>query len=152
MAQDFYDPLQVLDYITTKLDDNKADLGVRYVAKLDEELFPKYPALLVTMETPLERVQHGTRVFLVNFNVDIWVFHAQLTQGKAVRSEEDIALATAVRKLMHADYELGGHIVFGFIHGEFPGRVARIVGGKAHTVSATRLMWTGQNRVLYQDS
>lgn len=152
MAQDFYDPLQVLDYLSTKLDDNKATLGIRYIAKLDEDLFPRYPAILLTMDTPLDRELHGTRMFRVQFNIDLWIFHAQLTQGKAVRSETDIQLATDVRKLLHADFDLGGHIVFGYVQFEHGGRIARAIGQKVDTVVATRLAWVGENRVLFENS
>jgi len=152
MSQDYYDALQPFDYIIDLLDDNKAELGVRYIAQLDEDLLPSYPAILVNMEVPVEREQHSTQVFRVVFNIDIWIFHAQLTIGKATRSRADIELATNVRKLLHSDFTLGDHIIFGFVSGEYPGRSARVVGGKVSTVVTTRLTWTGQNRVMYSDS
>lgn len=147
MAQDFYDPLQVFDYIANLIDDNKATLGLRYIAKLDEELLPQYPAVLLSMETPTLREWHTTAQFLVSFNLDIWVFHALLTVGKSVRSRRDIELATEIRKLLHTKLDLDGHIVQGWVDGEYPGRTTRVVGGKASTVVTTRLTWTGQNRV-----
>lgn len=150
--QDFYDPIQPFDYLCDKIDDAKSELGLRYVARFDENLLPQYPAVLLNMENPLNRELHATRQFLVNFNIDLWIFHAEMTVGKAVRSREDVLLATEIRKLLHADFTLGGHIVFGHVAMEAPGRVARVVGSKVTTVVATRLLWTGTNRVPFDNS
>lgn len=152
MAQDYYDPLQVFDHVYNLLENNKANLGIKYVAQLDEKLLPEYPAMLVTMGRQVERTPHATRQFLVEFNLDIWIFHALLTASKATRSREDMQLATTVRKLLHRHMTLDGHIVFGYVNGEYPGEVARVVGQKVNTVVTTRLTWTGENRVRYEDS
>lgn len=151
-TQDFKDSLECLDYVYDKIENNKAGLGIQYVARIDEELYPRFPAVLVSMERPLQRELHATGMFKVTFHLDLWIFHAKLTVGKAIRSREDIQLATSVRKLLHSDYTLGSHIIFGYVTGEFPGVTARIVGQKARSVVTTRLTWEGQNRVLYEDS
>jgi hypothetical protein len=152
MPQDYNDLLQVFDYLYHLIDDNKANLGLKYVAQLDEQLLPEYPAVLVSIESPLEREQHATSMFRVVFNVDIWLFHAELTVGKAIRSRQDVELATNVRKLIHTKRTLDDHIVFGFVDGEYPGRTLRMTERKSTTVVTTRLTWTGENRVLFQDS
>lgn len=152
MPQDFHDPLQVFDYVHDRLENNKASLGIKYVAQLDENLLPEYPAILVTMGRQVDRTLHATRQFEVTFNLDIWIFHALLTVSKATRSREDMQLATDIRKFLHSDMTLGGHIIFGFVDGEYPGEVARVTGQKVNTIVTTRLTWTGQNRVRYEDS
>ena len=58
MAQDYYDILQPFDYIVRLLDDNKATLGLRYIAQNDEELIPEYPAALVQCDNT-ERILHA---------------------------------------------------------------------------------------------
>ncbi len=146
--QDFYDILQVLDYLYEKLDNEKAELGINYIARIDEDLLPVYPAILINV-SPVTRELHATQIFRVQFNLDIWVFHAELTVGKAIRSREDVKLATRIRKFLHEDYTLGGHIIFGFVDGEFPGQTTRVAGQKASTVVTTRLTWVGENRVPY---
>lgn len=151
MPQDFYDPLQPFDYIVNKLDDNKATLGLRYIAQLDEELMPQYPAVLVQIDQT-DRTRHATQMFRVDFHMDLWVFHAELTVDKATRSRKDIQLATDIRKLLHSDMNLGGHIIDSFVSGEFPGITARRMADTVSTIVTTRLTWEGQNRVLYQDS
>jgi hypothetical protein len=151
VAQDFYDPLQPFDYMVDKLDDNKAALGIRYIAENDERLRPLYPAILVTLEN-LERDYHATGQFLLTFHIDVWVFHAELTVKKAVRSRKDIELATAIRKLIHNDRSMGGHIVHGWVDGEFPGITARVIGENVNTIVTTRLTWQGVNRAPFEAS
>jgi hypothetical protein len=151
-VQDYKDSLEIFDYLYKLIDDNKGTLGIKYVAQLDEELLPQYPAVLITLEGPTQREQHATRMFRVEWHCDLWVFHAELTVGKAIRSRQDVELATRVRKLVHTKFTFDDHIIFGFIDGEFPGRALRRIGAKQTTIVATRLTWMGENRVLYQDS
>lgn len=151
MAQDFYDPLQVFDYIYKLVDDNKANLGLRYVAQFNEDLIPEYPSAHVTMGQ-IQREEHATRIFLLTFEINLWVYHADFTLDHPTRSREDIILATNVRKKLHTDKTLGGHILFGFVHQEAPGEVDRLMGDTIETVVATRLAWRGENRVSYDNA
>jgi hypothetical protein len=149
MAQDYYDILQPFDYLYKLLDDNRATLGLRYIAQHDEELIPQYPAVLLqTDRTDTE--QHATGQFLKRFNLDLWVFHAELTVSRATRSRMDIELATAIRKLIHSKYTQDGHIIFGFVTSENPGFAARVIGANVVTIVTTRLTWMGENRVPYE--
>lgn len=149
MAQDYYDILQPFDFIVDLLNDNKATLGLRYIAQHDEELIPQYPAVLVQTDRT-DTLQHATGQFLKRFNLDLWVFHAELTVGRATRSRMDIELATAIRRLLHTNYTQNGHIIFGFVNGENPGISARIIGPSVVTIVTTRLTWLGENRVPYE--
>ncbi len=149
--QDFADGLQVVDFIYELLDTKKAELGIKYIARIDENLIPEYPAMLINLG-PVTRELHATQMFRVVFALDIWVFHAELTVGKAIRSRADVELATNIRKLLHEYRTLEGHIVHGFVNGEFPGQTTRIVGTKTSSIVTTRLSWEGENRVRFQDS
>lgn len=151
MAQDFYDPLQPFDHLVKLLDDNKASLGVRYIAQNDERLRPAYPAVLVSSEGT-GRVLHATGIYLLTFSIDIWIFHAKLTIGKAKRSREDIEMATALRKLIHTDTTMQGHIIHGFVDGEFPGVTTAVIGKNVDTIVTTRLTWQGTNRAPFEVS
>jgi hypothetical protein len=151
MAQDYYDPLQPFDYMVKLLDDNKASLGIRYIAENDERLRPVYPAVLVSLEN-VERSLHATGIFMATFHIDLYVFHAELTSRKAVRSRKDIQLATDIRKLIHEDRTMNGHIIHGFVDGEFPGITAQIVGSNVNTIVTTRITWQGDNRVPFEVS
>lgn len=149
MAQDFYDILQPFDYIVAKLDDNKATLGLRYIAQHDEELIPEYPAVLVQADDT-QRQLHATQMFMVLWDIDLWVFHAEMSIDRAERSKRDIELATSIRKLLHSDSTLGGHIIHGFVRNELPGMMANRAQNTA--VVTTRMTWQGQNRVRFQDA
>jgi hypothetical protein len=149
VAQDYYDILQPFDHIVGLLDDNKAALGLRYIAQNDEELIPQYPAILVQTDS-INRELHATRQFYVEFNLDLWIFHAELSVSTAVRSRKDIELATAVRKLLHDNNTLDGHIIFGYVNGEFPGISARVIQANMVTIVTTRLTWSGENRVPFE--
>lgn len=151
MAQDFYDILQPFDYLVKLLDDNKATLGIRYIAQNDEQLLPEYPAILIQADNTLREL-HATQVHRVVWLIDLWIFHAELTQGKAGRAREDIEMATAVRKLIHSKRDMDGHIVHGFVGNEDPGVSYRAIGRRVSTVVTTRLVWSGENRVRYEDS
>lgn len=151
MAQDYYDILQPFDYLVDLLDDNKAVLGIKYIAQHNEELPTEYPALLVQTDNELREFR-ATQLFMVRWFMDIWVFHASLTEGIAERSRTDIELATAVRKLIHTKRDMDGHIVQGWIAGSIPGVANTVVGGQSATIVTTRLMWQGENRVRFQDS
>lgn len=149
MAQDYYDILQPFDYLLDLLDDHKAELGIKYIAQNDEQLLPEYPALLLSAENTLREL-HATRQHRVVWFIDLWVFHAELTQRKAVRSRQDIEMATSIRKLIHSKRDMDGHIVHGFVASEEPGISARAVGRRVSTVVTTRLTWSGENRVPYE--
>jgi len=151
MAQDYYDILQPFDYLVDLLDDNKATLGLAYIAKHDEDLIPQYPAVLVQTDNTV-REYHATRQYRVRFHIDLWVFHADMTSGVATRSRKDIELATAIRKLIHTKSDMDGHIIQSFVDGEFPGVTARIIGGNSSIIVTTRLTWQGQNRVQFEQS
>jgi hypothetical protein len=149
VAQDYYDILQPFDHIRGLLDDYKATLGLRYIAENDEALIPEYPAVLIQTDRT-QRELHATQQYLVRFHLDLWVFHAELSSGAATRSRKDIELATAIRKLLHDNRTLGGHIVFGYVDGEFPGRSYRMIDATRTGILTTRLTWQGENRVPFE--
>lgn len=151
MAQDYYDILQPFDHIKNLIDDNKALLGIRHIAENDDSLIPEYPSVLIQTDRT-ERIRHATRQFMVVFHIDLWIFHADMALSAGTRSRRDIELATKVRKLLHANMELGGHIIDSFVDGEFPGFSRRLVGTSQTILVTTRLTWQGQNRVPYEMS
>jgi hypothetical protein len=151
VAADYYDILQPFDHIHQLLDDNKAALGLRYIAQHEENLIPEYPAMLLQTDV-VNRELHATQEFLVEWGLDLWIFHAQISASSAVRSRKDIELATNVRKLLHTNRTLGGHIIFGFVNGEFPGVSVRVIETNTVTTITTRLTWIGQNVVPFEAS
>jgi hypothetical protein len=149
MAQDFYDILQVLDYLHTRIDNNKTELGLRYISYGDEILLPEYPALVLTAERPIQTRDHATRQFHRTFTCDLWLFHAKLSVGRKVRTREDIQLARKMERFLNADRTLDGHIIFGHVTDMQPIVIGRITGRKGDGVIGTRLIWQGQNRIMW---
>lgn len=149
--QDFYDIIQPFDYMVDLFEQNKQNYGIKYIAENDEDLIPEYPAILVQASN-LEREHHATQMFRVVFFLEVWILHAELSVGKAVRSRKDIELATDIRKLIHSKRTMDGHIIDSYVSGEFAGIAARVVGSVSSTIVTTRLTWEGQNRVRFQDS
>lgn len=151
MAQDFYDILQPFDYIVQKLKDHQPALGLAYVAENDEDLMFEFPAVLVQAGNT-DRNIHTTGQYRVVHNLDLWVFHSMLTVDVQTRSRQDIELTTAVRKLLHADATLGGHIIHGFVNGEQFVVTGRVLDELQRGIITTRLSWAGSVRVPFEAS
>lgn len=134
-------------------------LAVEYVAKYDEELVPKYPAILI-QPGPIGKEPEGLYSFLYDLRASIYVLHADLTLSHARRSLEDLRLATKVVEVLEADRTLGmwqdldtmewhKRIIFGYVESELaaalPPRSAR-----SRAVVSTRLSWRGTNKVRFK--
>ena len=100
----FYDNLDILDYIYTKLDTNKDALGIRYVGYADEDLLPHYPALLLGSGAVAREIQ-STHGFRNEITLEIYVLHAALGIGHRARTREDLAMVKAITDLMHRGYD-----------------------------------------------
>lgn len=138
---------------------NQGMLDIKYVATQEESLIPEYPALQISMGDVL-REDHGTQRFLLTFEASFWIYHANYESTRAVRNIEDMELATKVVRFLHVSDNralreggiagenklIGGS---GRVVREIPGFVFREAGARIVT---TRLMWTGQTQVNYQDS
>lgn len=132
-------PEQILDYIKDRLEVNRGELGLRYIAYGDEEKIPRFPAVKIASGV-LDRELHATRQFQNTFNIDLTVYHGNLSNTHAQRSKADLELATAIRQLLHADMTLGGNIVQGWVVQEGPAIIAR---QRGPAVVATAMRWRG---------
>lgn len=140
----FSDPQEVLDFLHDLLEDHKGSLGLAFVGYGDEELLPGYPAAVLTAGEE-QRFQSNTQIFGKRYFVDIWVYHALLSQSHKVRTREDMALATAIKNKIHEDYTLGGGIIFGYVSSSLPGVAVRA----KSAVVGTRLTWEGEGREMF---
>jgi len=152
MPQDYVDILQILDYLHNRIDNNKLELGLKYITYGDEQLLPEYPACVLTAERPILTELHATRQFRRVFTCDLWVFHAKLSVGRRVRTREDIELARNLEKFLNADRTLGDHLIFCHIESMQPIVLGRVTGRKGDGVIGTRLVWSGENRVRFEDA
>jgi hypothetical protein len=150
MAQDFYDIIQILDYLHNRIDNNKSELGLRYITYGDEQLLPEYPACVLTAERPIVTTLHATRQYRRVFACDLWVFHAKLSVGRRVRTREDIELARRLEEFLNLDRTCDGHVVQCWVENMQPIVIGRTAGQKANAVIGTRLQWLAENRVPYE--
>jgi len=151
MPQDYHDITQVLDYLHDRIDNNKTALSLKHITYGDEQLLPEYPALVLTAERPTRTRQHATRQWHREFFCDMWLFHANLSRSRRVRTKEDIQMARKLERFLNADRTLDGHIIFGFVTDLQPIVIGRVTSTKGNAVIATRLSWQGENRVLWSD-
>ncbi len=148
MAGEFYSNEECLSYIHDALDAAKATLtaGTKPVQGVyygDVNVIREYPALMV-VPLPLTRVPRETGYFLITFTINIFIYHADLTQAKTERNKQDMELAKQVKDFMHTPpmNKLGGGVIHGWIQQEEQGRLI----GPRGAIVGSRLEWTGMQR------
>lgn len=120
---------------------NKGELGIEYIAKYDEKLIPKYPAIHIQAAN-FDKTLHSTSTFLIGMRAAIHVLHGDLMQNRQTRNYEDLRLATKIVDYLEADMTLGDHLIHGFVESEIPGVLPpRVTKGEA--IISTRLNWMG---------
>src|SRR5438874_7277065 len=124
MATYFDDPVDVLDFVHDYLQDKAGEVGLEFVGYVEERLIPEYPALTLG-STSVTREIHGTHTFEVTFLLEMWIYHANLSESHRVRTREDLLLVGRVRKVMHENLRLYNdngepQCVFNWISAEDP--------------------------------
>jgi hypothetical protein len=99
------DLLDLTAYLETKVDQNKGELGVEFVSFGEERLIPSYPAILVIPGTT-QREWHTTHRWRVTLTMEIWVYHAKLSESRRTRNRLDMGLVKSTRELLHNDLRL----------------------------------------------
>lgn len=138
-------PEDVVEFIANYLKDSP--LPLKYVAKYDEPLLPKYPAVLV-MSGGLQKEIHATHTWLLTLRAELYVMHAAMGNGRATRNYEDLVLATQVVNYLERDLKLGRRIIAGWVENETPGAMPPRH-EKAAAVISTRLLWAGTNEARF---
>lgn len=118
------------DYISTSreardlcynaLNTSKGDIGIGYVGTDDEQVLPKYPAV-VCSAGPRNKTLHATHTWQVELRTIIWVYHANLGVDHRTRSNEDLMLVEAIESLLELDLSFGDTVINGYIENEQPG-------------------------------
>jgi hypothetical protein len=142
----FTEPEQALDHIHDLLQANKGELGIQFVGYADETILPKYPAVVVSFNTPVTREIATLRQFTLTFNVQLIIYHARLTASHKTRAREDMQLAARVRDKLHEDHSMGGGVIFGYVVNEVPAITAD---DKGRANIATTLVWQGESRKIF---
>ena len=134
-------PEELIEFLADMFEDALPTLGFEYVAKYDEKLIPKYPAIHV-QAAAFDKQLHSTATFLVGMRAAIHVLHGSLALDRQTRTYEDLRLATKVVDFLEADMTLGEHVIHGFVESEIPGALPpRVTKGEA--IISTRLNWFG---------
>lgn len=118
-----------------------SELPFEYIAKYDELLIPKYPALHI-QAAPFDKTLHSTDTFLVALRASIHILHANMMEDRQTRNYEDLALATQTVDFLESSMTLGGKIIQGWVESEVPGVLPPRV-TKAEAIVSTRLNWIG---------
>jgi hypothetical protein len=139
----FTEPEEALDYIYNLLNDSKGSLGLGYVGYADETLLPQYPAVVVSYNSPVERVLATTGTYNLHWAIQILVYHARMSRNHRTRTREDMQIAAAIRDKLHDNYKAGGGVIFGFVTSERPGIAAD---DKGNANIATMLLWEADSR------
>lgn len=117
----------------------KSNLPFEFIARYDEVLLPKYPAVQI-IAAPLQKEFHALHTWALTIRADIYVMHAKLTESRATRSLNDLKLATQTVELLERDTKLGGRIIFGWVESERPGAIPPRT-AKGEAVISTLLMY-----------
>lgn len=132
-------PEDLVEFLAQKF--RESELPFEYVAKYDELLIPKYPAIHI-QAAPFDKTLHTTNQFLVALRAAIHILHADLRQDRQTRNYEDLLLTTQVVDFLEADMTLGGKVIQGWVESEVPGVLPPRV-TKSEAVVSTRLNWQG---------
>lgn len=156
MATYFSDPLEVLDYVHDYIEERAESVGLAFVGYGEERLIPEYPAILIAAG-PVTREIHGTHTFEITFMLEMWVYHAKLSESHRIRTRDDLKLVTEIRNIMHANLRLYAdidtppatdpQIVFGHVSAEDPAFINR---GKGEGVVGSRIEWTGTSQSRFK--
>jgi hypothetical protein len=135
---------QAVDMLADRLAAQSGPLGLKFVGKYDERLIPKYPAVVV-LPGPRAKTLHGTRTFQVAFQLELYIYHANLSLTKRERSKADLQLVDRIEQELETDYrwadETGdSSVIHGYVSSENPG-VLQPRAGKSTSVICTRLTW-----------
>ncbi|HEX6825794.1 MAG TPA: hypothetical protein VF077_05690 [Nitrospiraceae bacterium] len=139
----FYELDQVVDYIADLLNANKVTIGLTAVVREERKLLlGQYPQCLVA---PYKLMREGSDVgrnFRLEFQIYIYVIHANLKQTSAVRTKTDLQIARRVTTTLHGDMSLGGNIPGSWVAEEEP----VFPEFKNVNTIATLLKWVGINK------
>lgn len=132
-------PEELVEFLAGYFEDSS--LPFNYIAKYDEVLIPKYPALHI-QAAPFDKTLHSTNTFLVALRAAIHILHANMMEDRQTRNYEDLVLASQTVDFIESDMTLQGKVIQGWVESETPGVLPpRVTKGEA--IVSTRLNWFG---------
>jgi hypothetical protein len=134
----------ITDAITDLIKAQAGPLGLKFVGAYNEKRVPRYPAAVVAPGNQAKTIA-GIPKFDVEFSVDIFVYHADMTRTHAGRSKEDLELVEQVEAVLESDKQLGGLVIFGYVASQSPGLIQSRT-SKTEIIVGTQLEWVGISR------
>lgn len=131
---------EVLAYQKTLLSNASTLSAFKHIGHADDEMFFDYPALVIAAE-PVQTEIHATHQFQNFFRTAIYIYHAEIKDDRSTRTVDDLLLVTAVKDVLHSDFNMGGGVVFGFVDSVVPGTIRRP--GNIFAIGS-RLSWQGK--------
>jgi len=119
------------------LEREQATLGLEAVY-FGSTLVPTYPVAVVEIGEKSRVLKEAGSRFQINFTLFVNILHGKVQDGSASYNETSL-LAEAVEEVLHADYTLGGRIIFGAVTRSTPG----VVRTNTVMLKAHRLRWEG---------
>jgi hypothetical protein len=151
-------PLNLIGYVTSvrearellvlRLRQNQEVLNLGYIGKDDEKRLPGYPAVVVSAGDK-RREYHGTHTYNISLSCLVWVYHAKLSVGHAVRSDEDLMLTEEIEYILCADQDYGGAFISSYVEDVQPG-VIQPAASKSEVVIGSRLLWTALSQERFR--
>lgn len=141
------DQWKIIDMVTERLEARSGTLGLKFVGSYDEKRIPRYPAIVIVPGARDKEI-HGTNTFQVVVELQLYVYHADLTLTKRERSKEDLKLVANIETELEKDYgwqinpadTSTKRIVFGYISSVEPGAIQPRT-NKSNMVISTRMTW-----------
>jgi hypothetical protein len=138
---------EVTDMLIDKLKTEAGELGLAFVGAYGEARLPQYPACVV-VPGPRTKTLPGVSYFTVDFAVDIYVYHGDMTIPHAMRNREDLLLVDKIEAVLESDYTWGNRVVFGYIAETAPGRFHPQGRQNQEIIAGTLMRWVGTSRRL----
>jgi len=104
-------------------------------------LVPTYPAAVVEIGSKVRSFQDAASRFEIDFTIYINLLHSKIQDG-STSYDEAARLAEGMEEVLHADYTLGGRVIFGMVTRSTPG----VVRAASVMLRAFRLRWEGTSK------
>jgi hypothetical protein len=105
---------ELADYWVGRLDDESDFLGFKFVGGYDEPLTTAFPAVHISTGTTNKEV-HATHMYLVQYELEFTILHAQADEDHRTRSREMLRLVTDLVNFLESDKTIDGRIIFGYV-------------------------------------
>lgn len=141
------DQWEIIDMVTHFLEEKKALLGLAFVGSYGEIRVPEYPAVVIVPGNR-EKTLHAQQTFNIEVQLDLYVYHADLTLTKRERSKADLKLVADIETLLESDYGWQSdpldaatrQVIFAYVSNTDPGALQPRA-DKSNVIISTKMTW-----------